>query len=137
MAKDLNIEGKVHPEFPRYLVLPTGSVWDTLEQKKLISQTLILYDEDGNGYRIKKSDLKNRFYPNKVKRDYNPKYDKETLIKVKRYSDKFGWSKAIRKFNIPLGSLSYIMKKINGNLPKGNKDNPIVINIRRVIIKLR
>lgn len=64
--------------------------------------------------------------PKGKRRKYNPKFIKAIQEKANYKT----WNELVKEYNIPIGSIGYLLKK-----GKGNPNGQIIININRVIIR--
>lgn len=139
---------KRDPNFPQYRIYPDGTVYNERNHHRAIKSPILMFNDKG-GFRFTKNQLIQKYWPEgyqKPKPKPTPKkgpkrkYTPRLLRRIKRYMGKYGFSKTLKRFNIPVGSINHVMDLINpkAKISKGNSDvRPIKIVIKKVIVHIK
>ena len=113
-----------NPNYPNYRIYYNGKVVDTTTGKKYTSPTPLLLHRKGYLEKVHIKDLINDIWPNgyvpKPKRidkrkDGRKRYSKAYLKEIKKaIRSGLTYDQIGKKFNIPFGSLGYVINKAGG-----------------------
>lgn len=128
------------PNYPTYRIYYNGKVIDITTGRSILSPTPLLLHKDGYLEKVHIKNLIKDIWPNgyipkpkrKDRRKAHMKYSKPFLSKVKKaIRSGLTYDQIGRKFNIPFGSLGYVINKAGGNYNPGT----IIININKVYLR--
>lgn len=135
-----------HPNFPSYRFYSDRRIMNKTTNRFIkVKPHMKLIDAEGKRKSITSDKLFSQLFPNLYswepykalrtkaiipKKRVKRKYTKAFINKVKEEANYKTWDELCKAYNIPMGSIGYLLKK--------GKDNPngqVIINIEKVIIK--
>lgn len=141
----VNMKHRTHKDFPSYRFYSDNRILNkTTNHFIKVKPKMKLIDAHGKRCSVNSLKLFAQLFPNlytwepykalrtkaivhnRKRRKYNPKFIKA----IQNEANHKTWDELVKEYNIPIGSIGYLLKK-----GKGNPNGQIIININRVIIR--
>ena len=139
---------RTHKDFPSYRFYSDGRIKNkTTNHFIKVKRHMKLIDAKGKRCSVNSLKLFAQLFPNlytwepykalrtkaivpKIKRGKKRKYNPKFIKAIQEKANYKTWDELVKEYNIPIGSIGYLLKK-----GKDNLNGQVIINIDKVIIK--
>ena len=139
---------RTHKDFPSYRFYSDGRIKNKTTNRFIkVKRHMKLIDAKGKRCSVNSLKLFAQLFPNlytwepykalrtkaivpKIKRGKKRKYNPKFIKAIQEKANYKTWDELVKEYNIPIGSIGYLLKK-----GKDNLNGQVIINIDKVIIK--
>ena len=139
---------RTHKDFPSYRFYSDGRIKNKTTNRFIkVKRHMKLIDAKGKRCSVNSLKLFAQLFPNlytwepykalrtkaivpKIKRGKKRKYNPKFIKAIQEKANYKTWDELVKEYNIPIGSIGYLLKK-----GKDNLNGSVIINIDKVIIR--